>query len=378
MVGVRLLLLSALVVPSCSSLSWADDAVDVRMAERYLRQAQSGDAKAQAYLGALYARGIGISQSDAESFRWFLAAAERGHAQARLIVGEMYAIGQGTRKNYIEAYKWAAAAATDTVPAETRRPAQQFLDQLAGKMNASDISEGRRLSQSVAPTVGQIASAPAPVPKPAETAVSPAPVSKPAETAIAPAPAPKPVETAVAPAPVPKLPEAGSAERIRGVDYDRLTAAIERDPQDATAYYRRGIILAQQREYELASRDFSEVIRLNPMVPDPFNNRCWVYLMLNRAELAIRDCDEALHLKPDFSDALDSRGIANLKLDRLDRAILDFSAALRLKPKLATSLYGRGLAYERKGNREAAEADMKAAIAANPGIREDFLSYQIR
>ncbi len=334
---LRTLLVLALLVVSGTPVCNAQNA-DVRMADSYLRSAQQGDSKAQLYLAALYAQGVGVSQSDSEAFRWFLSAAERGQPQARVVVGELYAVGRGVSRSNLDAYKWASAAATSSNPPETQRSAQRLLDLLAGRMTSAEVAEGKRLAQSIAPSTSQVA------------------VNRPSEPAV----------------------EQPTSDRRHGAEYDRLTDAINRNPRDADAYYKRGNVLARQHEYELASKDFARAIELNPDDPQAYNNRCWVNVALGLGQMALNDCNEALRLRSDYTDALDSRGLANLQLGRLDPAIADFNAALRLKPRLATSLYGRGLAYSRQGKKIAGDSDMKAATAIDPDVREELSSYGIR
>lgn len=334
---LRVLFIAAIVALFGVRISSASaQGADAKMTEGYLRSAQQGDVKAQFYLGALYAQGIGVAQSDVEAFRWFLSAAERGHAQARLVTGEMYAIGRGVAKSNVDAYKWASAAATSANPADTQRSAQRLLDLLAGRMTGADVAEGKQRAQSIAPSSGQVA------------------VNAPPESSLV------------------------TTERRRGAEYDRLTDAINRNPQDADAYYKRGNVLARLREYDQAGKDFGRAIELNPRDAQAYNNRCWVNVALRLGQMAISDCNEALRLRSDYADAYDSRGLANLMLGRLDPAISDFNDALRLKPRLATSLYGRGLAYTRQGKTSAGNFDMRAATAIDPGIRQELESYGIR
>jgi tetratricopeptide (TPR) repeat protein len=341
----RALFIVAIIALSSVRMSHADEISDVRMMEDYLRLAQRGDNRAKFYLGALYAQGIGVSRSDTEAFRWMLSAAEGGHAQARLMVGEMYAIGRGTPKSDVDAYKWASAAATSANPAETQRNAQRIVDLLTGRMTGADVADAKRLAQSITPSSGQVAA------------------NRPSDT--------------LRPPDIPRVDEI-QPDRRRGAEYDRLTEAINRNPQDADAYYRRGNILARLKEYNLAANDFGRAIEYSPSNAQAYNNRCWVNVALGRAQMAVTDCNEALRLRPDYADALDSRGLANLMLDRLDSAISDFNDALRLKPKLATSLYGRGIAYTRQGRTSAGNSDMKAATAIDPGVRDELDSYGIR
>src|SRR5689334_16597634 len=52
-------------------------------------KAQSGDAKAQAQLGQLYAKGQGVTNSYVEAAKWYQRAADQTNAQAILSLGEL-------------------------------------------------------------------------------------------------------------------------------------------------------------------------------------------------------------------------------------------------------------------------------------------------
>ncbi|MGF3023267.1 caspase family protein [Methylobacterium aquaticum] len=157
-----------------------------------------------------------------------------------------------------------------------------------------------------------------------------------------------------------------------------LDRAIERNPGDAGALYRRGQLHAIHREFQLALADFDEVIRLNPQDVEALNNRCWVRAMVEELDRALRDCNEALKLRPNFADALDSRGLVNLKIGMAGMAVRDYDAALRGNGKQASSLYGRGLARLRSGDTQEGNSDISDALAMDPGIAKEFARYGIR
>src|SRR5580704_3085529 len=69
-------------------------------------QANQGNPDAQIKLADAYLRGRGVTENDAEGFRWFLAAAEKGNAEAQYSVGSLYAIGKGVNSDDAEASKW--------------------------------------------------------------------------------------------------------------------------------------------------------------------------------------------------------------------------------------------------------------------------------
>ena len=69
-------------------------------------KAEQGDAKAQVVLGANYAEGNGVSQSNTEAVKWFRKSAEQGLAEAQFALGGCYLEGKGISKNETEAAKW--------------------------------------------------------------------------------------------------------------------------------------------------------------------------------------------------------------------------------------------------------------------------------
>jgi len=101
----------------------------------------------------------------------------------------------------------------------------------------------------------QPATAPSPVPRPEAPppkADALAPVDKPADQNEAPA------SVALADDPTIKA----------------LTARLADNPDDGGALYRRGQVYASKGAYELAIKDFSDSIRLNPKAVEAYNNRC--------------------------------------------------------------------------------------------------------
>lgn len=70
------------------------------------REANQGDAQAQAFLGAIYAQGEGVRQDYSKSAQWFEKSANQGNAGAQLILGSMYYDGKGVRQDYAVAKEW--------------------------------------------------------------------------------------------------------------------------------------------------------------------------------------------------------------------------------------------------------------------------------
>src|SRR5271166_583223 len=62
----------------------------VRAAEIFLPLAAEGDARAQSYLGFMYAHGQGVPQNYMVSAGWYRCAADQGFANAQYMLGLMY------------------------------------------------------------------------------------------------------------------------------------------------------------------------------------------------------------------------------------------------------------------------------------------------
>ena len=73
--------------------------------------AEQGHAKAQAYLGLMYAKGDGVTQDYDEEVKWFRLAAEQGIAFAQYDLGISYSEGNGVNQDFAEAVNWYRRAA---------------------------------------------------------------------------------------------------------------------------------------------------------------------------------------------------------------------------------------------------------------------------
>jgi uncharacterized protein len=72
--------------------------------------AEHGDAAAQAGLGFLFHKGLGVAQDDVEAESWFEKAADKGQAEAQLLLGTLYFFGEGVQQSYVIAFAWCEIA----------------------------------------------------------------------------------------------------------------------------------------------------------------------------------------------------------------------------------------------------------------------------
>jgi uncharacterized protein len=73
--------------------------------------AERGNALAMAYLGNMYAKGLGTKQDQSEAVRWLTHSAELGNAWAQAFLAQLYETGDGVAKDDAKAFKWYGMAA---------------------------------------------------------------------------------------------------------------------------------------------------------------------------------------------------------------------------------------------------------------------------
>lgn len=74
-------------------------------------KAETGDAKAQTYLGFCYENGLEVKKDYVEALKWFHKAVDQNYAEAQRNLGWCYYDGHGVQRDYTEAVKWFQKAA---------------------------------------------------------------------------------------------------------------------------------------------------------------------------------------------------------------------------------------------------------------------------
>ena len=111
-------------------------------AKWWRKAAELGYVGAQYNLGIMYDNGRGVAQDYAEAMKWYRKAAELGDAQAQHNVGSMYDKGQGVAQDNVQAYMWLNLAA-----AQRDETARENRDIVAKRMTPEQIAEAQRLAR---------------------------------------------------------------------------------------------------------------------------------------------------------------------------------------------------------------------------------------
>ena len=127
---------------------------DAEAARWIRRAAEQGYAPAQYNLGLLHFRNRGVTGTDAEAARWYGAAAAQGYPPAQAGLGYLHIYGAGVEENHVLAYMWLELARRGAPDDFTRRLYAERRDELAERMAAGEIDEGRRLADAWRPDDG--------------------------------------------------------------------------------------------------------------------------------------------------------------------------------------------------------------------------------
>jgi tetratricopeptide (TPR) repeat protein len=149
------------------------------------------------------------------------------------------------------------------------------------------------------------------------------------------------------------------------------TAALERYPEFASAYARRGANREILDDLHGAMDDFDAALRLNPLHDVAYVNRGILFAKLGDLHSALLDLNEALRLNPTLTLAYYHRAVACSNRGDYDGALADLNTAIQFEPR-AMFYFQRGLAYSGKGDDANALADYTEALRLNPKLAEAY------
>lgn len=109
--------------------------------------------------------------------------------------------------------------------------------------------------------------------------------------------------------------------------YDR---ALELDPEQAEARYRRGTARLRKGDLDRALSDFNEALAIDPRHADAYLHRGLVHAARGFHDLAVVDFNTSLDIQPHVLDALLNRGLSRFQLGDQAGASADFRLVLHL------------------------------------------------
>lgn len=162
-------------------------------------------------------------------------------------------------------------------------------------------------------------------------------------------------------------------EELTQHDLDRIhpltTKAIERNGQDAIAYFGRGRAYAMNDEWERAIADYSSAIERDPTLVAAYIYRGKAYQELSYDDpRALADLNKAIELDPKNPHAYLARGlfyadqIGSSPERQLADAMADYSKAIEVDPNFAWAYLYRGMLHAIAQEWAPAKADLAKAL----------------
>jgi tetratricopeptide (TPR) repeat protein len=164
------------------------------------------------------------------------------------------------------------------------------------------------------------------------------------------------------------------------------TEAIRINAAFAEAILNRAITLAGTSRCADAIADFTRAIELfetepgtrNPGTPIALVDRGVCHEKGGRDDLAVRDYSAHLELDPRSQYGLELRGALYFRAKQYDRALADFAQALVVNPSSPTALYGRGMVKHMTGDLRGSEDDIGTAKAMRSRVAEQMADRGVK
>ena len=147
------------------------------------------------------------------------------------------------------------------------------------------------------------------------------------------------------------------------VALEELTLAAAIDPEYATAFSTRGLVLYHVREFESAEKDFRRALSLEGRNPEINNNYGWFLCQTGKEKESIayfqRAIRNPLYQTPEIAHM--NAGACHIRLGELDVAEEYIRKTSRFTPDSAQALFHLATIQYKRGNFDAAREHLKTA-----------------
>ncbi|MBK6643380.1 MAG: tetratricopeptide repeat protein [Bacteroidetes bacterium] len=118
----------------------------------------------------------------------------------------------------------------------------------------------------------------------------------------------------------------------------------------------------EEKNYELALKDFNASIALNDNYWRAYQNRGAAYAFLGNFKMALDDFDRSITMHPNNPNAYEVRAVCRIELNDYKGAIEDFKEAIKRNYRLDNSYTRLGMLYAKMDSCEQAVHYLKIAV----------------
>lgn len=142
---------------------------------------------------------------------------------------------------------------------------------------------------------------------------------------------------------------------------------------DASSLHQRAMNHLKQGDRQMAMEDLSEAIRLNSYYVQAYYVRGNLYAEVKQFDRAIEDYDRAIALNAAFAEGFHQRGLAHWSRGEFKKAIQDFDKLIALEPMNSTAYRDRGNTNRDRGDYDQAVEDYQQAMRLGQTVNDPYL-----
>jgi tetratricopeptide (TPR) repeat protein len=160
-------------------------------------------------------------------------------------------------------------------------------------------------------------------------------------------------------------PQAWSQEDLR----DKIAFynnVIKYNPDNSTAYSRRGMAYTDLEEYEMAIQDYSKCVDLAPERVGSWSNLAGAYKRAQQYEKMLHNCNELIRRFPEDGSGYYQRADAYSGLKEFDKALADYAKMIEIDPMRPGPYINRANVYLQMNRPKDALADFEKAVEKDP------------
>ena len=137
-------------------------------------------------------------------------------------------------------------------------------------------------------------------------------------------------------------------------------------------FFFTGTLFLQNNEYKNAIKFLDKSIKLNPNIPESYNNKGIALTKIKKYSESIKNYDKAINLKKDYVDAYLNKGISLRIIKKYEESINCFKICIKLKPREPKIYNNLGNVYREIKNFNVAIEYYSKALQLNKDFGEAY------
>lgn len=160
---------------------------------------------------------------------------------------------------------------------------------------------------------------------------------------------------------------------LNSLSADSLTVLINKWPNNAMLYYKRGLQYAQSNNYNSALTDFNKSIQLDSLTVDYYIAPADIFLNIGKSEITRQLLLKANRLIPNNAQVLYRLGSLYFYVNDYKKAHQYLNSAIEADKFFAPAYFSRALVYRETGDTALAITNLQVAVERDPQYYSAYL-----